>query len=220
MSSAVVYGSAADPKSRRNARDVDVAYTGTRQEAAPIVTQWMAANGLGHLPVDWHPALINRRGNVVLPAPYGQHGHYEILSGQAGVEWEAKYTLAALIRACGDDTRRLRRELRRKGSSWRLAVIPSQKPPYMEGLTELRNAVTKHPVAGRALAHQWPTLFPRLLKQDPRPTPEGLLTLQAGSPAGGGDEVSIVLAASGAVFLMYDRQADVPALLFPGLLGR
>lgn len=217
MTTIIVYGSAADPRTRRGARDVDVAYTGAREAAEPIVAKWAAAHGLTGLPVDWHPARV-RFGKVVLPAPYGQKGAYQVLAGEDRVDWSPEYGLAAAIRAF--EGRKLRRELSRKGTWLRVAVIPDPRAldperTYVEGLTAVRNAVAKRPDARQVLEKLWPSVFPRLLDEDPRPTSEGLRILRNGSPGSGGDEVSIVLTEKG-VRLQYMKDVDVAALLFPG----
>lgn len=215
----IVYGSAADPAAT-SPGDVDVAYTGPRDSAQRIIADWAAQRGLGGVPVDWHPAQ-HMDGTVILPAPCGQEGAHKVLAGDVAVKWEGKYGLASYVRAYGQEPGRLAAELRNGKTWWRLTVIPAPgvKPnrerEYVEGLTALRSAVAKRPAARKVLAAQWPTLFPRLLEEDPQPSAEDLEAMRTASAWASSGAV-IVLLTSDAVRLQYGYDdEDVAAMLYP-----
>lgn len=215
----IVYGSAADP-TNPTPRDVDVAYTGNRREAERIVEDWAAQRGLSGVPVDWHPAH-RVDGTVILPAPCGQEGPHQVLAGDVAVKWEGKFALASYVRAYGHDPRRLAAELRNRKAWWRLTVVPAPgvKPDgereYVEGLTALRSAVAKRPAARKVLAAQWPSLFPRLLEEDPQPSGRDLGAMRTASAWASSGAV-IVLLTFDAVRLQYGHGGeDVARMLYP-----
>lgn len=210
----IVYGSAADPSA--NPRDIDVAFTGRRETAEGLVSDWAAGRGHGHLPVDWHPARMHGP-TVLLPTPCGIEQSYQVLAGLTEVEWAPEYGLAAHIRAYGGDPDRLATVLRE--GVWRLTVIPApgadREREYVEGLTALRSAVRKHPKARSVLEAQWPALAARLLEGDPCPREEDLETLRAGSAWASQGAVIILLNKGGGRLEYGGGGEDLAAMLYP-----
>ncbi|MCE7081138.1 hypothetical protein [Streptomyces sp. ST2-7A] len=192
----VVYGSAADP-TVTHPGDIDVAHTGPRETAEPLVAEWARTHGREGLPIDWHPAHPTH-DNLTLPTPCNTPGHATILSGDVTITWQPLTGLTSQIRAHGHHPKHLRTRLTAPGPPWRLAALPGPRDTgrwddYIEGLTALRSAVAKRPPARAVLLDLWGPLLGRLLDQDPTPDPDALAELTAASPA----------AADGAVVLAF-----------------
>lgn len=208
----VVFGSAADPGERRPG-DIDVAYTGPRELAEPFVAEWARLHGREGLPVDWHRAQHGPAGDIQLPAPWGQPGHAVVLHdrpGHTAVSWRSVFGLASCIRAHGTDPEHMRQLL--GGRSWRLTVVPApgeagEWDEYVEGLTALRSATAKHPLAATVLEEFWGPLMQRLLAEDPRPQPSALGELTVGSPMAAGGAIVITLHPDGRVEQPYSARS-------------
>jgi hypothetical protein len=208
-----IYGSAlTDPD---NARDLDVRYTGSQQDAAPLVEAWAAVRGLGHLPVDWHRQ--DPYWDVLqIPAPCGVMGPFEVLTPDTKVRARPVWDLSSYIRLHGDDVATLAAHLP-ASTRVSLAEDPDRDPEdtYVQGLTALRNAVGKaaDPAAvTELLTETYGPLMGRILTEDPRPTAETLKHFWNSYAQG----ICLVLQAGEAPYLQYGYNSESPeSLLYP-----
>lgn len=219
----VIFGSAASPATRDRARDVDVAYTGDREDAMRLASAWAHAHGLGGLPLDVHEASSRTPGEVRIPSPYGIDVPAIPLTPDTIVQVDVYRTVAAAVRAFGHRPGILLP--RRLPKSSRLTVVPVEHDAadwegYVAGLGALRRAVAKAPrpdAVTRVLTRAYGHLLGRLLTEDPRPSEDGLAELRSGSPVAAGGAVILLLIQGQPARLPYGRVAPerVEGLLYP-----
>jgi hypothetical protein len=179
--------------------DVDVVWRGGDvEDMITAVREWAAARGLSAaLPIDAREE--HRTNKFMLPTPTGVPGVAEIIRGDPGAKigWMRYGGLAGLLRAHGDDTKNLRKALRRPVGLC-IALAPGAGDrgadwgDYVDGLTALRSAARHVQDWDAAMdGWEWGPLLTRLRDEDPRPGPTILAALKAGSPTTGGTVLSL-----------------------------